>query len=630
MAPIYEELVSSWQGLGTSITNKLYFFYNHRKSILTALIVGVAALGFMGFYVSDKTNGFLGILNNTIGLFGFSTHNDNNNYLDVAKFLAIITVSFGALTLFFSQKLNSWKVTNVQRSDYILLIGLSDQNRNFLTNQTDPSSILVIEADKTHSDIDHFRQKGTGIITARAEEAIDQLNLLHLKKCIVSTGDDRRNIALAMATVAAVTTIQELKIYVRIDNRDFAVLFKQGGICSHAEKGIDIVPFSLYEIMCKQLFAKHSILGQYPEIIKTGEAYSIILVGRTKLIAELIYHLAILAHLPKQNVLTIYCIDAEADAFCSHIEKLYPGIREIQHLTLEARELDTDSLAFYTDPIWQTINLTNIIIATDDEEKNLDVAVNLQDTTFIKETTSGDKSSSQPFKTKVLFAMDNLAGLSEYIDNDKNVFKAFCSFGDLSGVSTSENLIDEKLDRIAKLIHYDYSGKLKHGLSLEDKNLQQAWLGAMFNDRESCRAQALHIDIKLLALELEKKRSDKAPVALLNLNQQRLNEQLTDRDLTDQMLETYSSKYFPNSFDTLFNKIARSEHNRWNAFHYLRGWQYNETKNKDAKQHDCLLPLEKFEADYARKTYKHDILSIVDIPKYLAYAKYEIVKTHAN
>ena len=113
---------------------------------------------------------------------------------------------------------------------------------------------------------------------------------------------------------------------------------------------------------------------------------------------------------------------------------------------------------------------------------------------------------------------------------------------------------------------------------------------------------------------------------MLEGNKKWLNKKLADRDITDKELDNYKVEYFPESFDSLFNKLGRAEHNRWNAFHYLRGWKYNTTKNKEAKRHDCLLPIEKFHTDENKKTYQYDLLSILSIPRYLAYAGYEIVQ----
>ena len=240
--------------------------------------------------------------------------------------------------------------------------------------------------------------------------------------------------------------------------------------------------------------------------------------------------------------------------------------------------------------------------------------------TFLKETTSN------AFKTNVLFALYNDVTLAERINRDGGIYNHFYSFANLSKVLTKENLIDEKFDAIAKRIHYDYI----EANSVEDVPLDfinKAWIQASYSDRESSRSQAAHIDNKLLALGLIKKKSAKKASVLLKNNELALKNKITDRDISDQQLSDFKKEYFPETFDSLFNKLARSEKNRWNAFHYLKGWQYDKNLDKKAKKHDCLMPIESFKTDRAKVTYQYDLLSTLNIPRYLALSGYEIVES---
>ncbi len=60
------------------------------------------------------------------------------------------------------------------------------------------------------------------------------------------------------------------------------------------------------------------------------------------------------------------------------------------------------------------------------------------------------------------------------------------------------------------------------------------------------------------------------------------------------------------------------EHNRWNAFHFLNGWKYAEVKEKEIKEHNCLMPLENFTEIKMQKTAIYDIYSFLRLPIYLA------------
>jgi hypothetical protein len=181
---------------------------------------------------------------------------------------------------------------------------------------------------------------------------------------------------------------------------------------------------------------------------------------------------------------------------------------------------------------------------------------------------------------------------------------------------------------------------------LDDKKtydeIQRKWYNSSKPiDKLSSLAQAKHIDIKLKALGLQKLKSDKNAEALLRENRLVFDNILKeDRDtlcLSDKFLKEYSHelnkmyakkefevKYFPKDFKTIFEKLIRSEHNRWNAFHYLNGWKYANEKNKNKKEHNYLTTLDKFSTLESQITVLYDIYSILYIPNYLANAGYAI------
>jgi hypothetical protein len=196
------------------------------------------------------------------------------------------------------------------------------------------------------------------------------------------------------------------------------------------------------------------------------------------------------------------------------------------------------------------------------------------------------------------------------------------------------------MNLIAKLIHFDYGTIYQQDFLFDRTNIEidEKWFrNSSPTDKVSNKMQSVHINIKLLALGLEKRKSIKSVKELLTINQSRFNKKLGYREITNNDLLEYSKelekcysgdffeiKYFPTKFESLFEKLIRAEHNRWNAFHYLNGWRYNKVKNKKIKEHDCLLPLDKFDTDEIKLTVIYDIYSIVYIPNLLASAGFEI------
>jgi len=249
--------------------------------------------------------------------------------------------------------------------------------------------------------------------------------------------------------------------------------------------------------------------------------------------------------------------------------------------------------------------------------KNLDIAINLQDTTYIKEI--GHKK----FNTKILFALEHNLGLGKEIDKNNQAFKNFYTFGNIRQTSTKEILIDDKLDLMAKLIHNEYKGEK----DVIQRTLNRNWIDTSPHEQDSNKTQAIHIDIKLLAFGLKRREKPKKTLnELLKINRKIFDTKLENSNKIKVKLKNYKVADFPTSFETLFDKVARSEHNRWNAFQYLNGWDYHRQLNKDAKEHDCLQPLEDFDTDAIKKTYQYDMASVYYIPEYLARGGFEILE----
>jgi hypothetical protein len=403
---------------------------------------------------------------------------------------------------------NSINVFLCKIKKYDLLIGLGEQNSNFLESLQDRSSTLIIEPNLKNKNVEYYRDKGFAVINKKAEDAILNLNLSKLKNAVISTGNDRQNIEIAIKLIEQISDDKEKKIFVRIENRDLNILFQQNII--KKEKNIEVIAYSLYENMVKELFSHHTVIGNQLDLIKTDKEYNIVLIGDSPLAVEIVYQLVILANLPNENILNIHLVDKNAVKFHQKLKKYFPQLENIPHITINTIKLDNESLDFYVDDIWHKEDLTNIIIATDDENINLDIAINLQDTTYIK------NSAEKILETKILVAIYHDLGLANSIDNDNGAFSNFYTFADIAKASSYTNLIDEQLDIIAKWINANYEED-----KVKKSDLNRHWLSEKMtpHKRASSKAQALHIDTKLISLGLEKSKSDKPYKELKQINQ---------------------------------------------------------------------------------------------------------------
>ena len=597
-----------------------YSLIENRQEILKYLGLITIILGIVGFSYAntqasaENNSTMLGIINNTLALFVAEWDGKENWILDWAKFFGIALLFFSFLIFFFEEYFNEERIRLAQKRPYDLIVGLSEQNVSLLKNTYKNDSVIIIEKDKNHKYLKFFKDKGFPAIEGHTKETLDNLEYKNMGRCIISTNNDRKNIALGKFLLNKKEKIKGKTVHICIGNRDLNVLFKQDVITNDIINNINIITYSLYENMAKKLFLEHSILGYQPEIIKDNQEFNMILVGDSDLAVELVYHIALLSALPNENRLTLYLVGLNSEKFKNRVKKIFPKIEKIPHLKLKTIEIDIDTLEFYEDKVWESKHLTNIFIATTDEERNLEITINLQDTTYIK--TIGHKK----FNTKVLFALYHNLGLAEEIDKNQKAFKNFYSFGNIAKTSTKEILFDEEFDKIAKLIHNDYKGEK----DVLNNALKREWITTSQHKQDSNKTQALHLDIKLLAFGFKREASTKDLNELLQLNKKIFYRKLEDDKKMKKRIDNFRATDFPTSFTTIIDKVARAEHNRWSAFHYLNGWDYSLDRNDNAKEHDCLQPFENFTTDKTKKTYKYDLISVYFIPNYLARAGFEI------
>jgi hypothetical protein len=202
---------------------------------------------------------------------------------------------------------------------------------------------------------------------------------------------------------------------------------------------------------------------------------------------------------------------------------------------------------------------------------------------------------------------------------------------------------------IAKFINFVYLGYIQEGkidlykqLTQDKDEIDKAWFKLPYTDQLSSLAQARHIKMKLKALHLKMEKSTLAKRETLKHNVDLLHSKLDVK---------YKGNYnFPDDFNTtIFDKIIRMEHNRWNAYHYLNAWEYEEYLNlnsikkekKEKKLHNCLIPIEEFPykkfvenpcdlKTELKKLIEWDIYSFIFIPNYLAETGYILQEVYKS
>ena len=173
--------------------------------------------------------------------------------------------------------------------------------------------------------------------------------------------------------------------------------------------------------------------------------------------------------------------------------------------------------------------------------------------------------------------------LSSMLENDQLKFFNVHVFNQPEKVAGCEAVLNEELDRLAVDIHdYYLRGKESRGpdypRSDELVKLKE-WQRLSVFKKEDNRAQADHIDTKLFM------------IGLIRIKKDDFTDVLKDRVVSK---EEFDNMLTPD----LIEKVAKSEHERWNAIHFMNGWQKSppdEIKDEHRKRHPCLVEWDEFE-----------------------------------
>lgn len=626
--------------------NKIGVFVQYRNFLTALSAIATIVLGFLGMLELGQSP--TAAIMNTLQLFALNIpDNAENSYFVFLAFLfAATTVFLVAVMFFFKEYLEKRIIQTIFQNKHTVLFGLSSVTRNYLDSigKNRDKNIIIMESDPKNQYIETYKQNDFSVVIANAfaSSTLKSLNFNTMQYAIISIGEDRQNIELAKIIInyyEESKTIENLKLLIHVRSRELSYLFYENFI-STTKLNIEIKTFSFYEEVSDNLFEKHFIDGDSLEYIQNDKSFCSVVMGDGELLRNVLYKMIELSNLPNENKHTVYIVDRDADSLVNRMKKyLFYTPQNFPTFELVPYAIDLDLLEYADDTIWKMQNLVNVIICYDEEKRNLDRAIELYNRVYI-----GVENEKQP---KVLFAMYNEMLLSKTINKDQSKFKNFYTFGEAGTILCHKNLIDEENEKIAKLVHYGYGDiyeKRKTVFENKKQDVDTKWYNtAKFSDKLSNRSQAKHIDIKLKALGLKKAEAkDKDVKELLAHNIKvvygALEGDFKEIELSEEMILEHSQEvqkyydgkeykvvYFPQQFTTMFEKLIRAEHNRWNSYHFLNGWKLNTIKDKDRKIHNCLVPLKNFKAKDIQVTILYDVYSILYIPNYLAETQYKIV-----
>ena len=613
----------------------------HQHGWLTFFTLALAAIAFStyGFYYADAhTFKWIFIEKALVQAFA-DMPSDENAFHILGKLFWILAFTSAAVSLFLKEWSYRQLIEATKEKKHTAIVGIGKFSHVYI-DMLKTSDTMIYNTNNSEKS-DSLKAKGYSVENVNIDELETKLQIQKMEKVLINSGTDRDNINLSFKIIK--TYMEEgythpLRLITRIENRELNALFGGSALFNdeqYKKSKIELKTYSFFEECAVKLFQDHSVDGDRSHVIDTNDAYAMIIAGDGVLAEKIIYEAAKMAHLPNQNILNIYLVCQKPDALYASLKKSFPNIDAIPTLKIHQYVLDSNTLEYFQDDIWHDKSVVNAVICYDEEDKNLEIIASLQSKTYLRQS---------PQNTKILFGVFNQGSITQTINKDVVNYQAFIPFGDAQDILTKDNVFDDQTNQIAKFVNYTYEGLIENDAfspykTLGDTSLiEEKWFHeTSFSDKHSSLAQAKHIKMKLKIMGLQETPSQQDRTALLKNN----------RAVLDKVFGfTYEGNYpFPESFDNnLFNKMIRMEHNRWNAYHWLNGWEYEAYLNDDKalkeqkkkmKLHNCLLPLEAFKtAKFTKgtdaseaeliKLIEWDIYAFMYIPNYLAEAGYAL------
>lgn len=301
--------------------------------------------------------------------------------------------------------------------------------------------------------------------------------------------------------------------------------------------------------------------------------------------------------------LKIKVLDNHADQIKQEIMAYSP---ELKHYDIDFINIDIKTPQF-EETIKKFATATFICIATGSDDLNVHTAENVYQ--IFRRL---DLENTPPIYTRVRNSTktNNMNQSIKYL-SERNIH----FFGTIESVYSECTLFNSELEKLALAVHLCWDGQLNGDVNDEQyqKSCQQFYASSY--NRRSSMACALHIPVKL----------HQCGIDISSI-----------KDITDGQLQQIAEKL---SDKNIIEKLARNEHERWNAFMRSEGWRKLDIEtmrkrklhqDKKAHMHSCIVSWDELnivQKEYnklslAEKDFKeYDYLIISSIPEIIRKAQ---------
>jgi len=456
--------------------------------------------------------------------------------------------------------------------DHVIIVGLNEMTRYLVSDLLIHREKVVVVGDIADMrKLDPLEKKGAVIVEGDlpAKNFLRNLGAARAKYFVFLSDDDEKNIedAITVKNYLAEhgkgrnkTLYTHIPDDIKLNEISGLRLFEDRQLQQVSDNKCDIRIFSAYERAARIIFNKYSP-DSFKRIASPDDPPArIAVVGSGSLAQSFILRVARLGHFANLR-LTRVTLFQDGDTVIKRLETSFRQIRNFIDLELVDTAPDLfDSEKFRSmhagDPF------SAVYILGDDDAVTSGILNKLSRIDI-------------PEPVNVIAAVNNPESMLSRRVAEKNLAGIeLHKFHVTDETFTSEGLISETLDKLAKVVHEDYRSKLK----VEDpsRSSHRPWELLPPDFKNQNREQADHILVKLRALGYD------------------TNHKIGSVVVPPEKVELFS----------------HMEHNRWWAFMAMNGWVRGEKRDERMKKHTDLRPY----AELTEEIKQSDRNAVLNIP----------------
>lgn len=542
--------------------------------------------------------------------------------LEIARFvlpaLTVYTVAIALINVFKEQA----EILRIKMlRDHIVVCGLGKKGLQLVEDLVqEGEKVVVVELDGGNGWIATCNDLGVSVVVgdATSEPVLKKANLKHAKALVALCSQDSTNADIALLADTLMNSGQGQsgevkKIYVHIKNKRFCDILEQSRKQDSSGKGATLQFFNVSELGAKMLLTQFPP-DRYSKIEPPENETRILIFGFGNLGESVVVQAVKSGHY-LDGRLKVIVADEDARSKGEIFNDRYPRLKDIKDVSVEFMDVKIDDSGFFdSQRFWQQLKKRPdvVYVCLDEDSRNITCAFHLK-----KIPQLFDVITIVSIARDEGFALALRSRVNELLERNKvHIYPS------IQAACTKEIVLAERLDAIARSIHglslkerskrateyqkeletgvenfKEYMGTAKRQQQITKNESQAPWVQLKEVYRDSNRQQAEHIPIKLRAIGCEM--VTEAELKALGKKVQVV------KDIRD-----------PN------DKLAKMEHNRWNAERFMGGWSYGKVKG------DMVSPYLVDYEELAPEIKQYDRDAVLRIPQVLLLArpKYYIVK----